>query len=939
MRPNLGLLCCLALWAGSASTPVAAQTPVRLELNSGSGPLVDSSPRDLFRAPDGRVYFSACTPEHGCELWRSDGSEAGTQLVRDIRPGVASSQPFAFGSDGSGQFVYFSADDGSHGRELWRSDGSAAGTVLVADLLPGLDGSYPGAIHPVAGGVAFAAATPALGKELYRADTSGAQLVVDLAPGSASGVSNNSGGVADLVGVSGNRVVFAGFNNTSGTEPYVSDGTAAGTALIRELVAGSGDSAPFDFVSVGSGLAFVARTATDGFELYLSDFSSAGTQRVSQIAAGSAHGVQAILGVSGNLVFLAGSNGSNGVEPYAWNGSSIVALAEIGGGSASGLSTSEARRHSTVAAGFLYFPGRASASGEELWRSNGSAAGTAPVVDFAPGPGDAAPRHLVAVNNGSFNGVQYVIAGTGSIGTLARSDGTAAGTFTLGVGASTDPGTRPVTIGSSGAQTLLIAAADTTRPDTELWKSAASVVSTTRVKDIASHQGSALPSRPIVAGNNAYFAAFQPASGFELYVTRGVPANTALVTDLRPGTASGLSSSDSSNEGVLQGIGLGTLLIYMADAPTTGPELHVSDGTAAGTRLLLDLNAGSGGSFAHAFAETSGRAFALIDTLIGGTPQTVLVASNGTPAGTTALSLTCTPQGSGGLLAIGALVYFQCQDAAFGLELYRIDAASLALTRVTDLGSGPDSASIRLLGRIGIPARLLFLDETVDRRLLVSDGTPAGTVVAHTAGANQDIDGDSYPDVAGNAWLRGRENGQAVVFRLAANAPHALTTVFGYGSGPAAPDGDLPSITSTGCSLLFKDALTGEGMELVRADTSAQTGGIVQPSLQPGLLSSTPGALVALPGADAAHLSSLIGSNGAGGVELTRIGFRAQFDGVTSFDIAAGPASSSPRHLTMLGKLLLFSAHTAADGRELYALPSPDQLFADDFSRGCGLPP
>lgn len=85
------------------------------------------------------LLFYAASDEHGSELWVTDGTAAGTRLVKDIAPGASSS--------GAGMFItcdgllYFSADDGKHGTELWASDGTREGTRLVSDLTPGAAGS------------------------------------------------------------------------------------------------------------------------------------------------------------------------------------------------------------------------------------------------------------------------------------------------------------------------------------------------------------------------------------------------------------------------------------------------------------------------------------------------------------------------------------------------------------------------------------------------------------------------------------------------------------------------------------------------------------------------------------------------------------------------------------------------------------------------------
>src|SRR5687767_1700350 len=78
------------------------------------------------------VLFRAADPAGGHELWRSDGTDAGTFRVKDINPGPDSSAPTGLANVNG--VVYFSADDGATGHELWRSDGTAAGTFRLGDL-------------------------------------------------------------------------------------------------------------------------------------------------------------------------------------------------------------------------------------------------------------------------------------------------------------------------------------------------------------------------------------------------------------------------------------------------------------------------------------------------------------------------------------------------------------------------------------------------------------------------------------------------------------------------------------------------------------------------------------------------------------------------------------------------------------------------------------
>lgn len=107
-----------------------------------------STPRYMTPLGDGRIVFSAEAgrdmpfSDSGRELWITDGTSAGTTLLKDINPGIdewdtpARSSPETFTALRNGKVV-FTADDGVHGRELWVTDGTEAGTVMLRDFQPG----------------------------------------------------------------------------------------------------------------------------------------------------------------------------------------------------------------------------------------------------------------------------------------------------------------------------------------------------------------------------------------------------------------------------------------------------------------------------------------------------------------------------------------------------------------------------------------------------------------------------------------------------------------------------------------------------------------------------------------------------------------------------------------------------------------------------------
>ena len=114
----------------------------------------------------GTLFFQATGEDATSvrELWRSDGTAAGTTLVKDISTYSSSAHSYLTNVGGT---LYFSAWDNEHGRELWRSDGTAAGTTLVSDINPGVTSSYPRDLTDVNGRLFFTADDGAYGRELW----------------------------------------------------------------------------------------------------------------------------------------------------------------------------------------------------------------------------------------------------------------------------------------------------------------------------------------------------------------------------------------------------------------------------------------------------------------------------------------------------------------------------------------------------------------------------------------------------------------------------------------------------------------------------------------------------------------------------------------------------------------------------------------------------
>jgi ELWxxDGT repeat protein len=385
-----------------------------------------SNPTDLTVAGS-TLFFVADDGVSGQELWTSDGTEDGTLRVKDIR-----TVPDVGGEIGSlpqdltpmNGLLFFVANDGESGKELWKSDGTEAGTERVKDIRPGAPFGVPfgESVLGVANGTLFFMATDGFNDQLWTSDgtETGTALVrnVGVPGGFGSGLCGHFEKTFTAVG---STLFFVSRDDATGCELWKSDGTAAGTVRVKDIEAGAGGSSPRDLTNVNGTLFFTANSD----ELWTSDGTEEGTVQINlpgftQVRRGS-------LAAVGSTVFFIGSGElwkSDGTE------AGTARVKDINPGS--GDSSFWVFPSKTAHDGKLFFAANDGASGFELWKSDGTEDGTVRVKDVRAGAGSSYPRALTPVNPLFFVADTQPVSAGGfeQLGgkELWKSDGTVAGT-------------------------------------------------------------------------------------------------------------------------------------------------------------------------------------------------------------------------------------------------------------------------------------------------------------------------------------------------------------------------------------------------------------------------------------------------------------------------------------------------------------------------------
>lgn len=417
------ILLALSVVPGSAT-----QGPAYPRLLADVMPGPGGSWPDDFVVTNDRLFFSASSSGEGTEVWTSDGTAEGTHIVRDVNPGPSGSNPQHLTAIGDS--IFFAADDGAHGLELWKSDGTSEGTVLVKDINPGSAGHSVPAGFTVRDGIVFFAADDGThGTELWRTDgtESGTWMVKDILTGSFSHSS------PDYFSVLGDSLMFRAYLGDGVFSIWKTDGTETGTSLVATLPSLGPPPwrigvDPDGFVVAGDLLFFAAHAPGYGKELWRSDGTTNGTFRISDISPGEYAADPGEMTAIGDKLFFTAYlyDGALQDDRGLW-----VSDGTAGGTLQLTLFWRRAGGRLKAVGSTLFFAKDDWYHGIELWRSDGTIAGTALVEDIYPnsyggGPGSS-PSPLVAYRN-----LLVFTADDGAHGReLFTSDGTAAGTSLL----------------------------------------------------------------------------------------------------------------------------------------------------------------------------------------------------------------------------------------------------------------------------------------------------------------------------------------------------------------------------------------------------------------------------------------------------------------------------------------------------------------------------
>jgi len=675
---------------------------------AGTGRVKELVPYALT-AVGGTLFFQAHDDQGGPWLWKSDGTEAGTVPVKALPPPGGR---YTWMRDVGGT-LFFLLDEGTSGLALWKSDGTEAGTARLMPLH-----RHPFHETVVGGQLFFILDEGSTGWALWRSDgTEAGTRRVKLFP---------SGQRPSELTAVGEVLFFRFDDGATGQEVWRSDGTEAGTRLLKDLAPGAASSEPSGLANANGTLLFTAQEGGTGPALWKSDGTEAGTVRVRamQWPTRSAFG----LGSTGESepAFIHETLFFSTVKPDPPSADWLIELWTSDGTREGTVQTPVSMRinpryyHSTLPStqalgplvnGTLFFQ-----SAHGFWRTDGTAAGTQRALLPLP---DARTDWLRTLDTGA---IFYVHRSSTGLSELWATQGAGPDGQLLLSPASG----LLMPLASRDGALLMLAPPMSSADPLELWRTDGTTAGTVLVKalDSPSYQHLSQVQR---AEDKGVFFLGRTSNGVELWRTDGTEAGTVRL---------GWISNDYFHyPRLLEAGGRVFFVTKHKDSSTqqVREELWSTDGTVAGTVRVRVFEEGSPG----ALTTHAGKLyFWTVPPRDSGAPH-LLWTSDGTEAGTLVLGRFArgVTDASGWCgkdwQNLSGALYFGADDGQTGLELWRTNGTPEGTVLVKDVVPGAESSGSRLLAVFA--DRLVFAASSPDHpntdKVWVTDGTAEGTVL------------------------------------------------------------------------------------------------------------------------------------------------------------------------------------------------------------------
>ncbi|MFY8108068.1 MAG: T9SS type A sorting domain-containing protein [Bacteroidia bacterium] len=242
------------------------------------------------------VVFSAYNLNNSyVALWSTNGTSAGTILLKDSAFFYQFSRiSNAVSSDSLLVFL----DNAGSGGNLWRSNGTKAGTKVIR-------------------GGNISSITLYKNEFFYHSGT--VYKALNKTDGNSHGPITGLTNVGNAIGIFDNQLVLSGKDNND-WEPYLSNGLAANTVLLKDISNNTNGSDPRYFTKIGNTMYFVANDNIYGDQIWKTNGTTTGTSIVYSLTdtipnfktEGLYSGSNYILFVSNNQLYsIIGTGGSS----------------------------------------------------------------------------------------------------------------------------------------------------------------------------------------------------------------------------------------------------------------------------------------------------------------------------------------------------------------------------------------------------------------------------------------------------------------------------------------------------------------------------------------------------------------------------------------------------------------------------------------------------